>query len=78
MATKDGIFAEPISGVNSVTPVLRFRFEVDGAAVGEPISILIPRVLSMRIAKMHALETIVRELKKGAELTVALKAIGCK
>ena len=57
-------------------PCLRVRFEGDGAE-GKGIDIVIPRGLSLRVARMHAIEQIGKSLK-GQAVTDVLKAMGFK
>lgn len=62
---------------NDGVPRLRIRFEdVTGKQVREPIEIRVPSDLSLRVAKMHLLEMIVKLLKPS--ISEALKAMGFK
>ena len=62
---------------NDGTPRLRIRFEdVTGKQVREPIEIRVPSDLSLRVAKMHLLEMVVKLLKP--TIGEALKAMGFK
>ena len=62
---------------NDGVPRLRIRFEdVTGKQVREPIEIRVPADLSLRVAKMHLLEMVVKLLKP--TIGEALKAMGFK
>lgn len=64
-------------------PYLRFTITgSDGTkeATGMPAPIIVhfPPEISLRIAKMHGLEYVLKQLRRNGSLDGALKAIGCK
>ena len=65
----------PMGGASS-PGILRVRLDADGTE-GKPIEFVIPRALSLRVARMHAIEQIGKGLK-GPAVTDALKAMGFK
>ncbi len=77
MIGKNDSAASNVAVANDGMPRLRLRFE-DGAGkqLRDPIEIRVPAELSLRVAKMHLLEMVVKMLK--ASLGDALKAMGFK
>lgn len=80
-----GMPQQPMAVPNMPMPAMPYlRLSITGsdgakpeASVMSPITIAIPRELSLRLAGMHVLEYVGRELKR-LGLKDALKAIGLK